>query len=64
MKAIDKERKLCTCCMEEHDVQRIVIRENNTFKGVPVEYDAEYFYCDKATRPMPMSSRSPQMTSP
>lgn len=48
MKAIDKERKLCTCCMEEHDVQRIVIRENNTFKGVPVEYDAEYFYCDNA----------------
>ena len=48
MKVIDKERKLCTCCMEEHDVQRIVIRENNTFKGVLVEYDAEYYYCDKA----------------
>ncbi|MBQ7487798.1 MAG: DUF4065 domain-containing protein [Clostridia bacterium] len=48
MKVIDKERKLCTCCMEEHDVKRVVIRENNTFKGVPVEYDAEYFYCDNA----------------
>ena len=48
MKVIDIERKLCTCCMEEHDVQRIVIKENNTFKGVPVEYDAEYFYCDNA----------------
>ena len=44
----DKERTLCVCCMEMHDVQRIVIREKNVFKGVPVEYDAEYFYCDKA----------------
>ncbi len=48
MKVIGKEQKLCTCCMEEHGVQRIVIREKNTFKGVPVEYDAEYFYCDNA----------------
>jgi putative zinc finger/helix-turn-helix YgiT family protein len=34
--------------MEEHDVQTVLIRESNVFKGVPVEYDAEYFYCDKA----------------
>lgn len=31
--------------MEEHDVKTVVIHEKNTFKGVPVEYDAEYFYC-------------------
>ena len=30
------------------DVQTVLIRESNVFKGVPVEYDAEYFYCDKA----------------
>ncbi|MBQ8162406.1 MAG: XRE family transcriptional regulator, partial [Clostridia bacterium] len=34
--------------MEDHDVQRVVIKEHNIFKGVPIEYDAEYFYCDNA----------------
>lgn len=34
--------------MEEHEVQRVTIVENNMFKGVPVEYNAEYFYCDSA----------------
>ena len=48
MKILNKVRKLCTSCMEEHDVQTVLIRESNVFKGVPVEYDAEYFYCDKA----------------
>jgi len=44
MKILNKVRKLCTSCMEEHDVQTVLIRESNVFKGVPVEYDAEYFY--------------------
>ncbi len=48
MKIINTERRLCTCCMEEHDVNTVMFREKNTFKGVPVEYDAEYFYCDRA----------------
>ena len=48
MKIIITERRLCTCCMEEHDVKTVRVRETNTFKGVPVEYDAEYFYCDRA----------------
>ena len=48
MKIINTERRLCTCCMEEHDVKTVRVRETNTFKGVPVEYDAEYFYCDRA----------------
>ena len=48
MKILNRVRKLCTSCMEEHDVQTVLIRESNVFKGVPVEYDAEYFYCDKA----------------
>lgn len=46
MKILGKEKKLCLCCMEEHEVQRVEIVESNTFKGVPVEYDAEYFYCE------------------
>ena len=48
MKIIKTERRLCTCCMEEHEVKMVRIRERNIFKGVPVEYDAEYFYCDRA----------------
>ena len=48
MKIINTERRLCTCCMEEHDVKTVMVREKNTIKGVPVEYDAEYFYCDRA----------------
>jgi putative zinc finger/helix-turn-helix YgiT family protein len=38
----------CPCCMENHDVRKIRIEEQNTFKGMSVKYDAEYFYCDKA----------------
>ena len=48
MKIMNTERRLCTCCMEEHDVKTVIVRESNIFKGVPVEYDAEYFYCDRA----------------
>ena len=33
--------------MEEHDVHTIAMKESNVFKGVPVEYVAEYFYCDR-----------------
>ena len=48
MKIINTERRLCTCCMEDHDVKTVRVRETNTFKGVPVEYDAEYHYCNRA----------------
>ena len=48
MKTINTERRPCTCCMEEHDVKTVMVRERNTFKGVTVEYDAEYCYCDRA----------------
>lgn len=39
---------LCPCCMEEHVVQRVMTLESNVFKGKTVEYNAEYFYCDRA----------------
>lgn len=48
MKVISTEKRFCQCCMEEHDVQKVLLRETNRFKGVPVEYDAAYFYCDRA----------------
>jgi putative zinc finger/helix-turn-helix YgiT family protein len=34
--------------MEDHAVQTIAVSEHNVFKNVPVEYNAEYCYCDKA----------------
>lgn len=39
---------LCPCCMEEHALKVIHIREYNMFQGVAVEYEAEYCYCDLA----------------
>lgn len=47
MEVLKKEKKQCLCCMEEHEVQTIKIHEKVTFKGIPVEYDAIYEYCDK-----------------
>ena len=48
MTTIQTEKKLCPCCMEEHEVQTVRDTERNVFKGVPVEYSAEYQYCDQA----------------
>lgn len=48
MKMINSERRLCTCCMEEHEVKTVLIKEQATFKKVKVNYDAVYFYCDAA----------------
>lgn len=47
MKIMNVERKLCTCCMEEHDVKTVIIREKNVFKNVPIDYDAVYAFCDR-----------------
>lgn len=47
MKIISTEKRLCQCCMEEHEVRRVLIKEDSIFKGMPVEYNAEYFYCDR-----------------
>lgn len=48
MKVLMKKDMLCPCCMEEHTVQVISVSEHNVFKNVPVDYIAEYFYCDNA----------------
>lgn len=48
MEIIKKEKRLCMCCMEEHEVCQVRIAENNIFKGKTIEYIAEYDYCDKA----------------
>ena len=48
METIRVEKKLCMCCMEEHEVQIVRVNESATFKGEKVEYSAIYEYCDRA----------------
>lgn len=48
MKIVKSEKRLCTCCMEEHEVKTVLVEENTTFKNVKVNYDASYLYCDIA----------------
>lgn len=46
MKIINTVKKLCLCCMEEHDVKIVETKEIITFKGKQVEYIARHEYCD------------------
>ncbi|MCC8104866.1 MAG: DUF4065 domain-containing protein [Clostridiales bacterium] len=48
MKIIFKEKKLCLCCMEEHEVKTVRTKSCTVIKDVKVDYEAEYFYCDRA----------------
>lgn len=48
MEIIRSEKRICTCCMEEHDVKTVMVHEQTEFKNVMVDYDATYFYCDIA----------------
>ena len=47
-KIIKTEKRLCPCCMEEHDVKTVIVNETSAFKDTKVEYGACYLYCDKA----------------
>ena len=48
MKIVKIEKRLCTCCMEEHEVKTVLVESEATFKNVKVGYDASYLYCDAA----------------
>lgn len=48
MKVIGMEKRLCTCCMEEHDVKTVRVKERKTFKNTSISFKAEYYYCDVA----------------
>lgn len=48
MKIVYSEKRLCTCCMEEHEVKTVSIAEKGNFKNISVEYEAAYFYCERA----------------
>lgn len=47
MKVISAEKKLCLSCMEEHQVKRVEVQEENIFKGLTVKYPARYEYCNR-----------------
>lgn len=46
MKIIKSEKRLCTCCMEEHEVKIVLLEEKSTFKKSNVNYETIYTYCD------------------
>ncbi|MBO7340900.1 MAG: DUF4065 domain-containing protein [Lachnospiraceae bacterium] len=48
MKTLKTTLMLCPCCMEVHEVKTVRVKENATFKGQKISYDAVYQYCDKA----------------
>lgn len=48
MDIIKSEKRLCMCCMEEHDVKLVRTLETATFKNEKVSYQAEYLYCENA----------------
>lgn len=48
IKLLQTEKKLCVCCMEEHNVKIVSVLEDIVFNNVVVSYFAEYFYCDVA----------------
>lgn len=40
MKVIRSEKRLCTCCMEEHDVKTVHVKDHDVFKNILVDYEA------------------------
>jgi len=48
MDIIRKEKKLCTCCMEVHDVSIVKTKERIDYKGIQIEFFAYSYYCDIA----------------
>lgn len=48
LKIIKSEKRLCMCCMEEHEVKTVLVKEAAAFKNKKITYEASYLYCDKA----------------
>ena len=56
MKIIKSEKRLCTCCMEEHEVKTVLVEEQMTFKNVKVVYKATYFSVSYTHLTLPTNS--------
>ena len=48
MKILKTEKKICACCMEEHEVKIVQVKEQGSFKDKKINYEACYMYCDAA----------------
>ena len=48
MKIIKSEKRICPCCMEEHEVKTVLVMDQATFKNSTVDYEASYLFCDLA----------------
>ena len=48
MKIIKSEKRICSCCMEEHEVKTVLVMEHATFKNSTVDYEASYLFCELA----------------
>lgn len=48
MKIIKSEKRICPCCMEEHEVKTVLVMDHVTFKNTTIEYEASYFFCELA----------------
>lgn len=48
MKIIKSEKRLCACCMEEHEVKTVLVKDHAVFKNRQVQYEASYLLCDRA----------------
>ena len=46
MRVISEVYRPCICCMKEHMVKIVQVDEYTEFKDVPIDYVAEYFYCE------------------
>jgi len=48
MKIIKSEKRICSCCMEEHEVKTVLVMEQATIKNSVVDYEASYLFCELA----------------
>ena len=48
MNVVKSEKRICSCCMEEHEVKTVHVMEQATYKNVKVDYEASYLFCEKA----------------
>lgn len=46
MKIMKTTNKVCVSCMEKHDVRLVQVKETNIFKGIKLNYNVIYEYCE------------------